>query len=139
MSVSLLNNAGSWLDLNVKSVTIPEYTFATGAITWMGTAIAGGIDLIYSINGNYVTLYINVPTTEATANAAFSFTNPLPEEIRPSAPVSCAVFLADTTTPANSKTGGLIIDTDGMMSGVLSGGATDTDSYTLNAVVQYHL
>ena len=138
MSIANLQNA-TWLDVNCKSInTQPAGAWATGAITFLGTPIAGGVSANYTITNNIVTLLLLIPSTIATAATAITFTNPLPAAIRPPSGGYGVGYCYDVVTAGNSKVLTWLIAPTGVVLLNLSANAS-VENYRLSLVMQYSM
>ena len=139
MSIAILQNA-PWLNINCNTVNTSLNYWETGDITFLGTDIAGGINVPYSISNNIVTLNIAIPNTEATANGTISFDNVLPENARPpETRISGIYFCSDNSTPENSRMTYFSIGANGVITFTLTEDATNGDDYSLECIIQYSL
>ena len=144
MSIAVLQNA-PWLDVNCKSVTCNTLNaqlapWATGDIDFLGTNIAGGITVPYSITNNIVTLNFQIPSTEATESATITFANDLPSNAIPSANRYVGMyFCGDSDDLGHSQQCYCQISDTGAVQITLLDNATAGESYFFECIVQYSL
>ena len=139
MSISILQNA-NWLDINCKSINTQLNYWETGAITFLGTAIATGLNVPYSVSNNIVTLNIQIPSTVATESATITFYYELPSNAIPSANRYVGMyFCGDDTNIGHSQQCYCQISDTGAVQITLLANATGGESYFFECIVQYPL
>jgi hypothetical protein len=147
MSLAQLTNA-PFLNAVCKSVKCDEIVcpnvsayngvYATGAVSFLGTNVAS-LNLDYFVLNGVVNILVKIPSTVATAVKIISFTNKLPESIRPELNTASSIFVLNTTDGAHSQNSICTVQTDGTLGIVLVNDATNAENYSINAVIQYPL
>jgi hypothetical protein len=124
---------------NSSAVVGVSGVFATGAIGWFGTAIAGGANWKYSILNGIATIVMKVPATIVTQATAVTIANPLPAGLNPGAIAPMVFNLNNTTDADRSVPITISIAANGTISMAVEENLTANDVVGMNAVVQYAL
>ncbi len=138
MSISQLQNAPG-LNINCYGVNTNNTIYATGAITFLASALATQNLNITQIN-NYVYLDLNLPITPATGTVRpITFTNALPANFIPATNSACLINIRNTTGAGATITASVYISNAGVLSILMPIDSVNGNNYQVKSVVCYSL